>query len=229
MSENYQSAWLKRFEDQTKSTDWASELKHSLKRSKPNLSLAEIFPADLNPASKYAPEAGNVFQAFKELDPRAVKHVVVGQDPYSYESGDAIGLAFLSKKKQPPDSLENLIGDRKLFPSDECDLVTWSRKKGILLLNAALTIPPKGSKPKGHYRHWRELILVVIEYLHKSDPKLPVYALGRKAEKTVRMALHDQCPDGVYCPHPSKYNLNTNGLRSVFEDYWKNHGPLCVK
>lgn len=96
MSENYQSAWMERFEKATRLTGWASRLENSLKQSKPNLSLAEIFPSDLDPdAGDYSPCADRVFKAFTVLKPSAVKYLVIGKDPYSHVSGNATGLAFL--------------------------------------------------------------------------------------------------------------------------------------
>lgn len=212
MANKNQQEWFKQFNDQA-SKGWVEELK----KGQPD--LAEIFPDDLDPKSVYAPERADVFKAFATLGPDEVKYIVIGKDPYSYKSGAATGIAFLVREGAPPQpSLKNLMG--KLFPADkEPDvLAEWSRKKYMLLLNAALTIPQDGSSGS-HLSDWSNFISAVIRCLKDID-KTRVCAVGRAAERVLRMALKEAGRDVVlgecYYVHPSPRHLN----KSRFRETW---------
>ena len=85
-----------------------------------------------------------VYNAFKLTDPKDLKVVIIGQDPY-HEPGQAMGLSFSVPKGTPlPPSLQNIykelegdLGIKMDFQNG--DLTPWA-KQGVLLLNAYLTV-----------------------------------------------------------------------------------------
>ena len=96
------------------------------------------------------PPAEEIFTAFSLCPMRAVKVVVLGQDPYHGE-GQAHGLAFSVKRGAAlplPPSLRNILAE--IQRDEECvrrgakvisgcgNLENWSRQ-GVLLLNTCLT------------------------------------------------------------------------------------------
>lgn len=89
------------------------------------------------------PDKKFVFRAL-ELEPQAVKVVLVGQDPYPNAS-DSIGLSFAvtPRKSGLPGSLMNIqkeiLTDVGSTTTADGDLSRWS-KQGVLLLNRVLTV-----------------------------------------------------------------------------------------
>jgi uracil-DNA glycosylase len=95
-----------------------------------------------------------VYNAFKLTDPKDLKVVIIGQDPY-HEPGQAMGLSFSVPKGTPlPPSLQNIykelendLGIQMDFQNG--DLTPWA-KQGVLLLNAYLTV--RAHSPLSHKR-----------------------------------------------------------------------------
>ena len=107
------------------------------------------------------PDPARVFHALRTVQPKDIKVVILGQDPYP--DGSATGLAFANDpsregfKKLSP-SLE-VIKNSVLSLSDNPEnaifdptLESWA-KQGILLLNSALTV--KRGKPGSHSLAWK--------------------------------------------------------------------------
>lgn len=109
------------------------------------------------------------FRAFELVDPRDVRLLIVGQDPYP-RPGDATGLAFASLQGVPP-SMRNVY---KAFEAHlpgfarprVADLEPWARQ-GVLLLNTALTVRlgEIGSHMKIGWQDWTK---GVVRALYRS-------------------------------------------------------------
>lgn len=89
------------------------------------------------------PDMYHIFNAFVQTPYRAVKVVILGQDPY-HEPGQAHGLSFSVQDGTPlPPSLQNIYkelqSDLGIPPAKTGDLTPWA-KQGVLLLNATLTV-----------------------------------------------------------------------------------------
>jgi len=91
----------------------------------------------------FLPPANQVMLAFQS-DPKVIKVVLVGQDPYP-TPGDAIGLAFAMNNGNPiPRSLRNIAkeleSDVAVIPGNpsHLDLERWV-SQGVLLLNRSLS------------------------------------------------------------------------------------------
>ena len=89
------------------------------------------------------PRKSFIFRALELTQPKDVKVIILGQDPYPTD-GDADGLAFsYAGQKSMPRSLRNVFTE---LDSDlhqqrlNGDLKDWA-KQGVLLLNTALTVP----------------------------------------------------------------------------------------
>lgn len=117
------------------------------------------------------------FRAFELVDPKDVRLVIVGQDPYP-RPGDATGLAFCSLKGIPP-SMRNVY---KAFETHLpgfarpriADLEPWA-KQGVLLLNTALTVRlgEIGSHMKVGWQDWTQGIVRAL-YRMRIDAGQPV-------------------------------------------------------
>jgi uracil-DNA glycosylase len=94
---------------------------------------------------RFYPPADRVFNAFALTPFDAVRVVVLGQDPY-HGPGQAMGLCFsVPPGVPPPPSLQNihteLERDLGLARPSSGDLTPWA-ERGVLLLNAVLTVSP---------------------------------------------------------------------------------------
>lgn len=89
------------------------------------------------------PPRKQIFRAFELCEPKNIRVVILGQDPY-HTPGVADGLAFSSFPENPvPPSLENVYKEIEAEFGVKCtrtpDLTPWA-KQGVLLLNTALTV-----------------------------------------------------------------------------------------
>jgi len=133
----------------------------------------------------FLPAANQVMRAF-EGDPKVIKVVLVGQDPYP-TPGDAIGLAFaMSKERTIPRSLRNIAkeleSDVGVIPNDPAhmDLERWANQ-GVLLLNRSLTT--RANEAGSHSKlGWDEFTLAAVRALANRQ-KFVLLAWGLPALK----------------------------------------------
>jgi uracil-DNA glycosylase len=113
--------------------------------------------------------------ALNEASPRAVRVVIVGQDPY-HGAGQAHGLAFsVPDGVTLPPSLRNILNEVARdcgckLPASGC-LQRWARQ-GVLLLNTVLTV--EQDQPASHARQgWEPFTSALIEALaSEASPKV---------------------------------------------------------
>jgi uracil-DNA glycosylase len=116
----------------------------------------------------FLPAYEYVHRAFQFMQPKDVKVVILGQDPYP-TPGYANGLAFSVNPsvKVLPRSLQNifkeLIDDLGVPVPPTGDLTPWA-KQGVLLLNTCLTVTPFSAGSHLGYG-WEDLAKEVITEL----------------------------------------------------------------
>jgi len=133
----------------------------------------------------FLPAAHQVMRAF-EGDPKVIKVVLLGQDPYP-TPGDAIGLAFAMAKGNPiPRSLRNIAkeleSDIGITPKDavHLNLDQWATQ-GVLLLNRSLTT--RANEAGSHSKlAWDEFTLAAVRALANKQ-KFVLLAWGLPAKK----------------------------------------------
>lgn len=137
-------------------------------------------------AGPFLPPAAVVFRALEQVQPEAVRVVILGQDPY-HRAHKADGLAF----SIPQDFGGRLDSLGNIFKEIHSDLgVTRTRTElgdwadqGVLLLNTILTVPP--GAPKGHADlGWQKLTHEVLRHL--SDQPRAYLLWGGPAHKAAR-------------------------------------------
>lgn len=131
------------------------------------------------------PPYSQIYNAFKYVDGRQIKVVILGQDPY-YNPKQAHGLAFSVQEGIPlPKSLENIYKELKndlgINKGSNGNLSGWA-EQGVFLLNTILTVcegNPLSHKDKG----WETFTLAVIKALN-DDMDHKVFVLwGLEAKK----------------------------------------------
>lgn len=168
----------------------------------------------------FYPEPGNVFKALTQ-PPSDIRVVIIGQDPYhgvykrdgrTAESRvQATGLAFSVPpdcKKLPP-SLRNMFKVLRFDKSNRTgDLSNW---KGVLLLNASLTVHP--GRANSHKNIWGKWTDQLIRNLSQSVTHPLVFLLwGRFAEGKAQ--LLDKRHVTLITSHPSPFSARRGFLTS---------------
>lgn len=130
------------------------------------------------------PDKNYIFRAFKCVDPKNVKVVILGQDPYHGE-GEAEGLAFSVPDgiKMPP-SLRNIYKELKEdlnIERDTTSLIDWANQ-GVFLLNTILTV--KKDTPLSHEKiGWDKFTDEVIKIIDKNNTNTVFILWGNNARK----------------------------------------------
>jgi len=133
----------------------------------------------------FLPPANQVMLAFQS-DPKVIKVVLVGQDPYP-TPGDAIGLAFaINNGNHIPRSLRNIAkeleSDVAVIPGNpsHLDLERWV-SQGVLLLNRSLTT--RANEAGSHSKlGWDKFTLAALIALAQHQ-KFVLLAWGQPAKQ----------------------------------------------
>lgn len=140
------------------------------------IELVNFLESETSKATVF-PKETDVFKAFELTLFKAIKVVIIGQDPY-HGLNQAHGLSFsVTKNSKIPPSLKNIF---KELQSDlgisiplSGDLTQWA-KQGVLLLNATLTV--RQGLPGSHQKKgWETFTDAVIKSI--SDEKEQVVFL----------------------------------------------------
>ena len=148
-------------------------------------SLRDFLVSEVTAGRRFYPPAELVFNALALTPLDAVRVVILGQDPY-HGAGQAMGLCFSVPPRVPlPPSLRNVYDelerDLGVPRPTTGDLTPWA-ERGVLLLNAVLTVSP--GKPASHAgKGWEEFTTRAIREL--SDRRTGVVFLlwGKYAQQ----------------------------------------------
>lgn len=164
-------------------------------------------------AGAYPPRR-DVFLALRSVLPADIRVVILGQDPYFKIAGQAHGLAFsVPAGIDKPRALRAVfraisrdLGSKWQEPASG-DLTGWATQ-GVLLLNAALTVPAGG--PRGrHLEDWQDFVDAVLQVVRAKDDPVAYLIWGDEAERRIKAA------GGVPTPHRGYRNAHPTARRSV--------------
>ncbi|MFH0781036.1 MAG: uracil-DNA glycosylase [Pseudomonadota bacterium] len=171
---------------------------------------------------KVFPARENVFSAMRKTSLKAVRVVIIGQDPYFNEhpgkGPEAHGLCFSVKKGIPiPPSLRNILNEvnssvyEGRTVSVESDLSRWA-EQGVLLLNAGLTVI--AGRPNSHaHLGWHKLTDDIIETISRMKSNIVFMLWGAFAQK--KTALIDREKHLILATtHPSPLSAHKGFLGS---------------
>ena len=159
----------------------------------------------------FYPKKEHIFAALNHIDPKDVKVLILGQDPY-HSNGQAHGYSFsVQNGAKIPPSLRNIIKELQrsyMIPKINFsgDLRSWS-DEGVLLLNSILSVSP--GKPLSHKDiGWELFTTSIIEYIAKSNPNCVYLAWGGYANKTLDSIKKQYDIMIISCGHPSPLNTS---------------------
>lgn len=154
-----------------------------------------------------------MFNAFALTEPKTLKAVIIGQDPY-HNDGQAMGLSFsVNRGIALPPSLQNIY---KEIESDlgismdftNGDLTPWA-EQGVLLLNARLSV--RAHQPLSHsIEEYDDFTADLMEYLDKLDQPIVFLLWGTFARKFKEKVLNPK-HFVLEASHPSPMSANRGG------------------
>ena len=183
----------------------------------------EDFPPDI--AEEVFPHPHNIFKALALISPRDVNFVILGQDPYFTSTDgvpDATGVAFAisSARAKKPQSLIRIL--KKVYHGNigNPELTDWITERGVLLLNAALTVPAGNSRKfaGAHLKdgRWNKFVGSIISQVRRANPDAVLIAWGNKTRAVLKNVLGNE-DDFLWAHHPV---ASTAGIGS-FEHFWE--------
>jgi uracil-DNA glycosylase len=150
---------------------------------------------DMEGMEIYSPGPNEVFRPLAELEPRAVRLVILGQDPYP-ALGAACGRAFaIHRGAKIERSLKAIL---KACPNpNTCPTLDAWAAQGVLLINASPVLTDTSGKPKQPWRKFTQHLLTYIAGV--ANP--PFVLMGKVAQSYAPASLP---PDRIIgTPHPS--------------------------
>jgi uracil-DNA glycosylase len=171
--------------------------------------LRAFLVAEVEAGRRFYPPPNHVFEALDRTAFDDVRVVVLGQDPY-HGPGQAMGLCFsVPPEIKPPPSLQNIFSeletDLGIPPASSGDLTSWA-DRGVLLLNAVLTVSP--GKPASHAgKGWEQFTDRVIRELSDRRDGVVFLLWGKYAQQKgeiVERTRHHV----LTAAHPSPYSAS---------------------
>lgn len=152
------------------------------------------------------PPLKNIFAAFEICNPKNMKVVILGQDPY-HNYGAAMGLSFSTPKgnKLQP-SLRNIFKELQndgFKPNFDCGDLTYWAKQGVFLINTALTV--KEGSPNSHRAIWEDFMDQLFRYINNECEHLVAIFWGNNAKKYTGY-FSDKKHVKILGGHPSPLN-----------------------
>lgn len=159
---------------------------------------------ELTAGRRFYPPADKVFNALARTPFEDVRVVVLGQDPY-HGPGQAMGLCFSVPAGVPlPPSLRNIFDELQrdvgIARPSSGDLTPWA-ERGVLLLNAVLTVAP-GQAASHAGKGWERFTDRAIRELSERRDGIVFLLWGRYAQQ--KGAIVDRMRHHVLAAaHPS--------------------------
>lgn len=162
------------------------------------------------------PPKNLIFNAFYQTPFDQVEVLIMGQDPY-HGPGQAHGLSFsVPMGVKPPPSLQNIFkeieSDLQIPRSNHGCLIPWA-KKGVLLLNATLTVS-RGEPMSHHGRGWERFTDAIVHKLAERQDPVIFVLWGKSAQDKCRFLREGNFTSRhsiLTAAHPSPYSAN-NGF-----------------
>lgn len=158
------------------------------------------------------PKRELIYNAFKLTDPKTIKVVIIGQDPY-HEPNQAMGLCFsVPSGVALPPSLQNIYKEIEneygIKMKEDGDL-TYLANQGCLLLNTILTV--RAHQPLSHNKEEYKLFIAdVLNYIDSLSQPIVFMLWGNNA-KQYKQYIKNPNRLILTSVHPSPLSANRGG------------------
>lgn len=158
------------------------------------------------------PPRNLIYNAFKLTDPKTIKVVIIGQDPY-HEPNQAMGLCFsVPNGVSLPPSLVNIykeIENEYGYHMQNNGDLTYLARQGCLLLNTILTV--RAHQPLSHnVDGYKKFIADVLNYIDGLKQPI-VFMLWGSNAKQYRQYINNPNRLVLTSVHPSPLSANRGG------------------
>lgn len=190
--------------------------------------IVNKLPKDVCPAKK------DIFKAFSMCSLTNLRVVIIGMDPFNNLRNGmpvATGIAFANSKdtKEPyspsleilKESVIDFTRPHRIITFDQ-SLEKWE-EQGVLLLNAALTIPVNGT-PGSHMLMWRNFMKSFLTNLSLHTVGI-VYVLMGSAAQSLESCINTRFNHVIRCRHPAYYARTKTIMPS---DIWKDIDNILI-
>lgn len=129
------------------------------------------------------------FRSLEYTDPKTIKCVILGQDPYPTPMvGHGLAFSVMPDVKKIPPSLRNILEEYQedlVYPKPANGYLKPWADDGVLLLNTCLTVDQ--GKPGSHCNQfdWELLTYEILRHLSMVERTIAFVFWGRYAEKFV--------------------------------------------
>lgn len=176
--------------------------------------ISEILEREKAGGYRIVPDIENIFKVFYLVNPKDVKVIIWGQDPYHQilhtGKSRAQGLSFsVDKSDDVPGSLLNIykeiINNYPTTPESRLpkngDLTHWVYQ-GVFLLNSCLTT--RADIPNAHSKYilWHPFIDKMLRFLSKFNKNIIHILWGKEAQKLEKL-ISATSKSMLIGPHPS--------------------------
>ena len=158
------------------------------------------------------PPHKQIFNAFNLFEPKDLKVIIIGQDPY-HNPNQANGLSFsVNKDIRIPPSLKNIFKELKddigISIPEQGDLTDWA-KQGVLLLNNVLTVYRNSPNDDTH-KIWMDVTNTLIKRISAKIPNIVFILWGNNAQKNKKYISNVELNNHLILEggHPSPLNRN---------------------
>lgn len=151
------------------------------------------------------PKVENVFRIFKMIDPKDIKIIMIGQDPYP-QKNIADGISFSTNQENPiPPSLRNIFKELKDFEHIDVDdknpdLTRWV-KQGCLLINSAWTV--QENEIGIHIDLWKVFVHKLIQFVYNEVNDVLCVFFGSEAKRKFKLIIPEERSYLVVHPSPN--------------------------
>ncbi|WP_370456485.1 uracil-DNA glycosylase [Spiroplasma sp. BIUS-1] len=155
------------------------------------------------------PPKEDIFRVFKLINPKDIKVIIIGQDPY-HGPNQANGIAFsVSNEVKAPPSLKNIFKELKndldIDHFKNNDLSNWVRQ-GVFLINSCLTVE-KG-EPNSHKNFgWDVVVTKILNEINKNNKDIIYCLWGNYAKKIYNSFVYKENEKVIFSAHPSPFSF----------------------
>lgn len=190
--------------------DW-EKLFNKVNKSEYGSRLSDFLDAEYSKFQVYPPR-NLMFTAFYFTNPKELKVVIIGQDPY-HEPYQAMGMCFsVPDNIEPPPSLKNIYKEIELEYNTvltQSGNLIYLARQGCLLLNTILTV--RAHEPLSHdIPEYKLLIEDVLNYIDTLNQPIVFMFWGNNA-KQYKKYIKNPNRLILEAAHPSPLSANRGG------------------
>lgn len=185
------------------------------------------------------PIKSDVFKCFKLCEPKNLKVIILGQEPYCNHK--STGLAYANSNlditiSHPLSKIKENV-EKTVYKGFNLDfdqsLESWA-KQGVLLLNTSLTV--EYNNKSNHFKIWNSFTKNILKNISINNPGIIIVVWGKHNEQYITNDLYDltKICNIIKATHPASINKHDSWVHDNFNEINKiiekqNGKEFCIK